>query len=165
MTAIITLVAVALLLFFFEIFVPGGILGVFGLIATIAACTLAYQEYQLFGALLTFLIIIVGAVVIFLIMMKVLPKARLTRGLFLSARHTATSNVPLADDRIVGQRGEAHHGNGAHRDGSGQWVGKWKPLHKADCWRRVRRLKSSLRTASGFWCGKSETGATLIHCA
>ncbi len=107
MTAIITLVAVALLLFFFEIFVPGGILGVLGLIATIAACTLAYQEYQLFGALLTFLIILVGAVVIFLIMMKVLPKSRLTRGLFLSARHTATSNVPLADDRIVGQRGEA----------------------------------------------------------
>ena len=107
MTAIITLVAVALLLFFFEIFVPGGILGVLGLIVTIAACTLAYQEYELFGALLTFLIIMVGAVVIFLIMMKVLPKSRFTRGLFLSARHTATSNVPLADEGIVGQKGEA----------------------------------------------------------
>lgn len=50
-TLIITLIVVALLLFFLEIFAPGGILGFMGACSLIAAAVLAYDTLGIVGSI------------------------------------------------------------------------------------------------------------------
>ena len=46
MSLIITLMAIALVLFFFEIIVPGGILAVIGGILMLIACVIAERQHR-----------------------------------------------------------------------------------------------------------------------
>ena len=56
MSLIITLMSVALILFFFEIIVPGGILAAIGGILMLIACVIAYTELGALSGLITFFI-------------------------------------------------------------------------------------------------------------
>lgn len=106
MDLIITLIAAALLLFFFEIFVPGGILGTAGLLALIWA---SYETGALYGAMAGIGVFMAGMLVgliMLIVEMKVLSKTRFGKKLFLRRQITATSAPPPGSQDLVGQIGE-----------------------------------------------------------
>lgn len=107
MTGIVLLFALGLVLLFFEVFVPGGVLGVLGGILMLAGCGVAFAEFGTSGgALATVLaVVLIGATLYFELF--VLPKTALGRKLFLERAIAARSQPPPADaGEIVGREGQ-----------------------------------------------------------
>ncbi|WP_309387546.1 NfeD family protein [Cerasicoccus frondis] len=113
MTLIIGLILVALVLISFEIVVPGGILGLLGAVAVIGAVSVAYNEYGLYVALATFMgaLLLIGVVVMF--ELRMLPKTKYGKKLFLYSssgarlRYGAKSDDGPEEESLIGQQGEA----------------------------------------------------------
>ena len=108
MTGIVLLFALALVLFFFEVFVPGAVLGILGGILMAVGCGIAFAEYGLQGgAIATFIAIALVGLTLY-IEFFVLPKTRIGKKLFLHTAVGATSQPPPANAaEVVGQSGEA----------------------------------------------------------
>jgi len=104
MTLMIGLIATAFVLFFFEIFVPGGVLAMLGGVALLAASVVAYNEHGLIWAVMIFFAGMVGALVMFFVEIRVLAHSRLGRQLSLQSTIAARLN-PKPDDKLVGQEG------------------------------------------------------------
>lgn len=88
-----------------EIFVPGGIVGIFGGLCMLAAVAVAYNEYQIEGALLTFVIGIVGLVICLVFEFKVLPKTPMGKRLFLDDTISGKSQSEQLFETFVGKEG------------------------------------------------------------
>jgi membrane-bound serine protease (ClpP class) len=86
MTTIITLLTLALLLFFLEIFVPGGFLVMIGGVLIIAASVVAYNEFGWLPAVLLFILAGVGAMLMFFVEVKLLTKTPLGKRIQLTNR-------------------------------------------------------------------------------
>ncbi|MGF1484320.1 MAG: NfeD family protein [Opitutales bacterium] len=105
---IITLLVAGMILIGLEIFLPGAILGILGGCAFLAASILAFQEYGvlvggLVGALSLFL-----SVGMLVFEFTVLPKTKLGRGLFLTAKVDGNSSDSLATQaEVVGKEGRS----------------------------------------------------------
>ena len=56
MSLILTLIGIALVLFFFEILIPGGLLAILGVLLMFSACVVAYIEMGVMAAIITFLL-------------------------------------------------------------------------------------------------------------
>ena len=106
MTLIATLIGIALVLFLFEIFVPGGILGVMGILCMFAACWVAYTEIGPVGATITFLVALVISLGMFILELKVISKTRFGEGFFHRTSLQETSLKPQAGPEVIGKVGE-----------------------------------------------------------
>lgn len=107
MSVIIGLLILAFVLFSFEILIPGGVLGVLGAIAVIAACVFAYMDY---GSLPAFTLFIISLIVIglFVAFEFWLIKNTSIGNRVLLTSNTAKTNAQkaekaAADEALIGQ--------------------------------------------------------------
>lgn len=106
MTLIVTLIGIALVLFLFEIFVPGGILGILGIFCMFAACWVAYKEIGPVAATITFLVALVISLGMFILELKVISKTRFGQRFFHKTSLQESSLKPQAGDEVIGKVGE-----------------------------------------------------------
>lgn len=104
MSLLVGLLVTAFILFFFEIFVPGGILAAVGGLLLLMAAGLAYTEWGFLPAVGILFGGLCGALVMFFVEIRLLSASRLGRQLALKSAVTARLN-PRADDSLVGKRG------------------------------------------------------------
>ena len=76
MSLIIGLLITAFILFFFEIFVPGGILAVAGGIMLLAASALAYTEYGVVWSVILLCGGLIGALIMFFLEIRLISHTR-----------------------------------------------------------------------------------------
>ena len=107
MSLIITLLLVALIIFFFEILIPSGIMATFGILIMLGACYAAYGKYGVIGAVITFFVSVVLSLALLVTELVLLPKMPIGKKLFLKTRQKAASNVPQAAHDIIGKTGVA----------------------------------------------------------
>lgn len=108
MTGIILLFGLALVLFFFEVFVPGAVLGILGGILMAIGCGLAFVEFGFDGGAIAVGVALALVGLTLYIEFFVLPKTRMGQKLFLHTEVSAKSQAMPADaDSVVGQSGEA----------------------------------------------------------
>ena len=107
MSLIITLMAIALVLFFFEIIVPGGILAVIGGILMLIACVIAYTDLGPLSALFTFFVALGISIGMLILEIKILPKTALGKKFFLKTAVEGSSNIPQTEENIIGKKGES----------------------------------------------------------
>jgi membrane-bound ClpP family serine protease len=104
---IIALFVLGLILISFEFIVPGGILGMLGGLAVIAAWVVAFSAYGAQGGLLA----VVGGILVLALMLtieiRILPRTRFGRKLFLDRAIQSTSHKAAGTLDIVGREGEA----------------------------------------------------------
>lgn len=108
MSTIITLIIVALILFFFEIFAPGGILGFMGVILMIGACASAYIDYGAMGASVTFIFCLIISIGMLVLELKIIPKTKFGQKFFHKGSNQAKSVERQAGDEIIGKEGETY---------------------------------------------------------
>lgn len=105
-SVVITLIVLALVLFFLEIFAPGGILGVIGAVSLIAASILAYEDLGILGSAG----ILVGGTVLGLLMffleVRLLAKSPFGKQFIHSAQQTAKT-IPVGRPELAGKKGTA----------------------------------------------------------
>lgn len=104
MTLIATLFVVGVILLGFEVFIPGGILGVLAGLAMLAGSALAFIDFGVTGGLIasTIAVVMVGGMLYF--EFKILPKTAFGQRLFLKAAVDGTSS-PARDRDYVGTSG------------------------------------------------------------
>lgn len=105
MSLIVGLMVLGFGLVMVEIFVPGGIVGIFGGISMLAAVAIAYNEYDIEGALLTFIIGVVGLVGCLIFEFKVLPRTPMGKRLFLENTISGKSQTEAGFENYVGKEG------------------------------------------------------------
>ena len=104
MSIVIGLAVTAFVLFFFEIFVPGGLLAVLGGLFLLAAAAVAYTEWGLIWAVSIFFGGLVMALVMFFLEIRLIANTRFGQQLSLQSTIAAQLN-PKADDKLVGTEG------------------------------------------------------------
>ncbi len=105
MSTIIVLIVIAILLFSFEIIIPGGILGVIGVVFLLIAYGYAYATFAAPGLIITIICSLVASVVIIYIELKIFPETKLGKIFILKNSNKETSMKQQADDTIVGKTG------------------------------------------------------------
>jgi membrane-bound ClpP family serine protease len=106
MSLIIALVVTAFILFFFEIFLPGGVLAVIGGMLLLTGSFLTYSEYGLLPALLLAVGGTVAALLLFFIEIRFIANTRF--GEQLSLRRTISARLnPGPKENLAGQKGVA----------------------------------------------------------
>ncbi len=103
---IIGLFVLGLVLISFELIVPGGVLGVMAALAVFGAWTLAFMEYGVQGGLLAVILGVVVMAAVLAIELKMLPRTKMGRRLFLNRTLESTSQKPVATPDIAGKQGE-----------------------------------------------------------
>ena len=108
MTAIVLCFALGLLLLFFEVFVPGAILGIIGGVFMLIGCGLAFSAHGVEGGVVAVAVAALSLGGTFYFELRVLPRTRWGRKMFLeSAVRGASQPPPAQADEVVGQTGEA----------------------------------------------------------
>lgn len=108
MLTIISLFVLALVLFFLEIFIPGGILAIIGVILLIAACAIAYTDYGGATAMVIFCISGTLALIMFFVEIWLIQHKRFGKFIRLDNTISGSSLEPQAKaEEIVGKKGEA----------------------------------------------------------
>ncbi len=107
MTTIFITLILAVVLFFLELVLPGGILGMVGGTLMLVGVYLAYDGYGPLAALFVFFGCIAFAVFFFALQFRVIPKTRFGRKIFLKdSMIRGSSNVSHHDESIIGSIGE-----------------------------------------------------------
>ncbi len=106
-TLYITLLLVGFLLIGTEIFLPGGILGIFGSVAWLAAAIVGWQNFPDPWNLLSAFALVLAGVVTFVVWIKYFPKSRVGKSLSLQASTKDYKAHNQVDDFPVGTTGEA----------------------------------------------------------
>ncbi len=104
MSTIIALIIIAFTLFFFEIFVPGGLLAFAGSLLLLIAAGLAYMDYGLWWALAILLLGPSLAIGMFFIELKLLAHSKFGRQFALKSTVAHKLNKK-ADENLVGKEG------------------------------------------------------------
>lgn len=104
MSLVIGLVLTAFVLFFFEIFVPGGLLAVVGGLFLLGASVVAYTEWGLAWAAALFFAGLILALVMFFLEIRLIAHTRFGRQLSLQSTVAAKLN-PKVDDKLIGTEG------------------------------------------------------------
>lgn len=108
MTAIILFFALGLVLLFFEVLVPGAILGIIGGVFMLIGCGLAFTAYGVGGGALAVGVAALLLGLTFYLELYVLPRTRIGRKMFLDSAVQGASHAPPAlAAEVVGQMGEA----------------------------------------------------------
>ncbi len=106
MTAIVLLIIVALTLIFFEILLPGGILGLLAVICWLTASWLAVSNYGAIAGILVFMGTVVVGVILVFIEFKLLEHTRMGKSFFLSGKIDQRHAPQASPDEIIGKHGE-----------------------------------------------------------
>ncbi len=103
MSTIIGLVAAALVLVFFEVILPGGILGLVAAGCVILATWIAGAQYGAAAAGLTFVGSLLAVALLVYIEFKVLARTSIGSAFFLRSSVSGHSNEAPAEDSVVGK--------------------------------------------------------------
>ncbi|MFP4165643.1 MAG: NfeD family protein [Opitutales bacterium] len=106
MSAILLLIAAALVLVFFEILVPGGILGFLAGVCLIFATWIGFQEYGAFGGAVVFIGTLFAALLLIFFELKYLSKTAYGKKFFLSESDSGHTKATTVDDLIIGKQGK-----------------------------------------------------------
>jgi len=93
-----------------EVFVPGGVLGTIGLGALIGAIVVAAMNFSPLGIIITVLVIPVVGITSWFGALRVLPKTRLGKTVFLSSTQEGVDVLADTGDeytKLIGKRGVA----------------------------------------------------------
>ena len=107
MSLVIGLILAALVLVFFEVILPGGILGVIAALCIMVATWLAGAEFGAVAAIGTFVGSAAAVALLVYIEFKFLARTALGRSFFLKSAVTGHSNQARAEDSIIGKEGAA----------------------------------------------------------
>ena len=106
-SVIIALYVLGLILIFFELFVPGGLLGLLGGAAIFTSWTLTFVHVGVGEGIIA----VIGGFLLLLVLLalelKFLPRTKTGRKLFLHRSIESTSQAPLATEEIIGRECEA----------------------------------------------------------
>jgi membrane-bound ClpP family serine protease len=107
MILILGLILAALVLVFFEVILPGGILGLLALGCLVGATWVGFAQYGAVGGTATFLgsVLAVGVLVFF--EFKLMANSKWGKGFFLGSTVTGHSNVAQGEDSIVDREATA----------------------------------------------------------
>lgn len=103
---VVALFLLGLVFIAFEFVIPGGILGVIGGLCILGAWGLSFVHFGAEGGMVAVLGGIVVLAVMLTIEIRLLPRTRFGRKLFLEGEIQATSHRPQGTDEIVGREGE-----------------------------------------------------------
>ncbi len=107
MTLIIVLIVAALVLFFLEIFLPGGILAIIGAGCLLGASYLTYVGYGLMPGLSVLIGSALLGLIFFLVELQLLKSSRFGGFLRSEGSIQGGANAPAGDDSLRGQAGTA----------------------------------------------------------
>ena len=107
MTVLVGLFVAAFLLFLFEIFLPGGVLAIMGMVLLFIAGFISMQMFGIVIGMLVLLGSLSAALVLFFLEVYFLQKGPFAKIFISSDRITSVSNAPVAKADLVGQSGEA----------------------------------------------------------
>jgi len=110
MTTIVWLIVAALVLIFFEVLLPGGILGLIAAGCIIAATVIGVQEFGVFVGATVFVGSIIACLILTVIEFKLFAKSKYGRRFFLSAsQRRGDGDAPEAagSDSVIGKTGQA----------------------------------------------------------
>ncbi|HBR95422.1 NfeD family protein [Coraliomargarita sp. SDUM461003] len=107
MTTILGLILAALVLVFFEVLLPGGVLGVLAVLCLLLATWLTGAQFGAGVAVLTFVLASLAIALLIFIEFKLLARTSLGRGFFLKSSVSGHSNVAPAEASIIGKEGLA----------------------------------------------------------
>ena len=105
MSTIIGLLVAAFILVFFEVILPGGILGVMAALCVILASWFAGAEYGAGIGILTFVCSAAAIGILVFIEFKLLARTSLGSAFFLKSSVTGHSNIAPAEASITGKKG------------------------------------------------------------
>jgi len=105
MTLILTLILAALILTFFEVILPGGILGIIAFGCIVFATILGHDAYGLLGALCVFVCSFVATIALVFIEFKLLAKSKYGDGFFLNESLTGHANQNVVPETILNKEG------------------------------------------------------------
>ena len=103
----IAFVAMGLLLLALEVFIPGGILGIFGAIALMIAVVIGFAVFGPQGGLLMALGLLIFTVVFFALWLKLFPRTRIGKTLTLSQDGKDFKTDSDAPSPLLGRTGVA----------------------------------------------------------
>jgi len=103
----LTLLIIGFFLIGMELFVPGGILGIFGTIAWIAAAVIGYTRFDPPWNLLSTIALLSTGILTFIIWIRYFPKSRIGRSLALTENAASFKAHTIGRDIALGARGKA----------------------------------------------------------
>lgn len=107
MNGIVLLFALGLVCFFFEVIIPGAVLGILGAILMLIGCGIAFAEYGLNGGMVATLVAIGSSGLMLWAEFFLLPKTKFGKKLFLQSAIAGKSQPDPAESAVVvGQIGE-----------------------------------------------------------
>lgn len=107
MSFIIGLILLSLVFAFFEVVVPGGVLGILAGIALIWASILAFQDYGPVQALGVFVGGLVLIILLVIIELKLISKTKVGKKMFLDQAVEDQSTQKIGTEDLIGKTGEA----------------------------------------------------------
>jgi len=107
MSTIIGLLVAAFILVFFEVILPGGILGIIAALCVILASWFAGAEFGAGIGFLTFAGSAAAIAILAFVEFKLLARTSLGRAFFLKSSVTGHSNIAPAEASIIGKKGIA----------------------------------------------------------
>ncbi len=107
MSVVIGLMALGFALIMIEIFIPGGVVGALGGLCLLAGVVVSYREYGVEGAIVAFLVGVVGLAACLYTEFKILPKTPIGRRLFLAKTISGKSQPDVASEELRGREGSA----------------------------------------------------------
>jgi membrane-bound ClpP family serine protease len=105
MSMILGFIAAALVLVFFEIILPGGVLGVLAALCVCVATWFGFELYGAMGALVVFFGALFAIGLFAFVEFKLLAKTSLGQQFFLKAAIDGHTREAVAEDSIVGREG------------------------------------------------------------
>lgn len=103
MTLILGLILAALVLVFFEVILPGGLLGLLAMACIVGATWVGFAEYGAVGGVATFLGSLIAIGLLVYIEFKLMANSKWGNGFFLGSSVTGHSNVAQGEESIIGQ--------------------------------------------------------------
>ncbi|PXA05705.1 hypothetical protein DDZ13_02200 [Coraliomargarita sinensis] len=107
MMLILGLILAALVLIFFEVILPGGILGLLALACIVGATWLGFADYGVAGGALTFLGSLIAVGLLVFVEFKLMANSKWGKGFFLGSSVSGHSNVAQGEDSMIGQEATA----------------------------------------------------------
>lgn len=107
MSPIIGLIVAAIILAFFEVILPGGVLGVIAILCVFLATWISATQFGVGAAALIFLSTSIAIALLVFVELKLLARTSLGRDFFLKSKVTGHSNGDPGSADIVGKEGIA----------------------------------------------------------
>lgn len=104
MTVVATLFVVGVLLLGFEVFLPGGILGIFAVLCLLSGTGFAFSEFGMGGGIIALMVAVVLVAAVLYFEFAILPKTAMGKRLFLHKSMDGTSS-PDRERDYVGTEG------------------------------------------------------------